>query len=122
MSQETLGRHDTLGRLALERIAEQQPHVALPALRQVKFARRDDGPALHLGELAIIVRNEFRLADTLTDHEILQALQTVTAETSARDRWLALFNGPLGSAVSGQKRDLNTAIGFILAQLPVRQS
>ena len=100
-----------------------EPTVATtPAVRAVKFACRDDGPVQHLGELVIIVRNEFRLANTMTDNAILESLKLVASPATPRDRWLALFKSPLGSAIAALGRDLNTAMGFVLAQLPKQSS
>ena len=115
--------HENLGTLVLERAGIPSPSTtAESAVRGVKFARRDDGPVLHLGELAIIVRNEFRLADRMSDIEILGSLQGVMAAQTRRARWMALFTSELGGVISRQQRDLNTAMGFILAQMPTRQS
>ena len=115
--------HESLGALALRSIADQANDIeTASAPRGLKIARRADGPAEHLGDLAIIVRNEFRLADVMPDATILRALSAVLAETTPRGRWLALFNSDLGRAIANQKRDLNTAFGFVLAQLPQRPS
>lgn len=80
------------------------------------------GPADHLGDLALAFRDEFKLDGVIEEMAILSSLQAVATETAAPDRWLALFNSPLGAALRSRGRDLNTAMGFVLSQLPRRPS
>ena len=113
---------EALGAMVMARAASQISETSsVAAQRAPKFACRDDGPAEHLGELAIAVRNEFRLANTITDHAILESLQQVM-RVEPRQRWLVLLTSPLGKAIAALGRDLNTALGFVLAQLPKRSS
>jgi hypothetical protein len=91
-------------------------------VRQVRFSTRDEGPVAHLGELAIIVRNQFRLAGSMSDAAILESLRLVMQETDMRARWLALFASPLGEVIRRHGRDLNTSLGFVLAKLPAQES
>ena len=80
------------------------------------------GPADHLGDLALAFRDEFKLDGVIAETAILSSLQAVAAEAAAPERWLALFNSPLGAALRSRGRDLNTAMGFVLAQLPKKPS
>lgn len=80
------------------------------------------GPADHLGDLALAFRDEFKLDGVIAETAILSSLQAVAAEAAAPERWLALFNSPLGAALRVRGRDLNTAMGFVLAQLPKKAS
>lgn len=75
-------------------------------------------PIEHLGDLALAFRDEFKLGGTIDETDILASLQLVARESAASDRWLTLFNSPLGAALRSRGRDLNTAMGFVLSQLP----
>ena len=75
-------------------------------------------PAEHLGDLALMLRDEFKLGGVTSETDILASLQRIVAETEASERWLALFNSPLGRGLRVRGRDLNTAMGFVLSQLP----
>jgi hypothetical protein len=77
-------------------------------------------PAAHAADLALLLRDEFRLGGDGAD--ILASLAAVMRASSARERWLVLFNSELGRRLMAQHRDLNTAFGFVLARLPNRPS
>lgn len=75
-------------------------------------------PVEHLGDLALAFRDEFRLDGVIAETAILSSLKDVADHAGAPERWLALFNSPLGAALRSRGRDLNTAMGFVLTQLP----
>lgn len=82
----------------------------------------DREPAEHLGDLALAFRDEFKLHDLIGETDILASLQLITGQDTASDRWLTLFNSPLGAVLRAGNRDLNTAMGFVLSQLPKKPS
>lgn len=79
-------------------------------------------PAEHLGDLALAFRDEFKLGGVIAETDILTSLQLIAGQDTASDRWLTLFNSPLGEALRSRHRDLNTAMGFVLSQLPKKPS
>lgn len=91
--------------------------VELPSARAVGEAS-SGGPAEHLGDLALAFRDEFKLGGLIAETDILASLQLIARQPEASERWLALFNSPLGAALRSGNRDLNTAMGFVLSQLP----
>ena len=77
---------------------------------------------LSLTELVPHVIETFALDGALPGPIILACLQTITAKSDPRERWLSAFNSPLGIAIATPGRDLNTALGWILAALPPARS
>jgi len=77
---------------------------------------------LSLTELVPRISETFRLDGVLPGTMILACLQTIANRTDPRDRWLVIFNSPLGIALAAPGRDLNTALGWILAALPTPRS
>jgi len=77
---------------------------------------------LSLTELVPHIIETFQLEGVLPGTMILACLQTIANHSNSRDRWLAIFNSPLGIALASPGRDLNTALGWILAALPPPRS
>ncbi len=77
---------------------------------------------LSLTELVPRIIETFGLTGVIPGPMVLACLQTVANRSDPRDRWLAIFNSPLGIAVATPGRDLNTALGWILAALPAARS
>lgn len=77
---------------------------------------------LSLTELVPRLAETFSLAGVLPGPMILACLQTIAARADARERWLAMFNSPLGIAIAAPGRDLNTSLGWVLAALPPARS
>jgi hypothetical protein len=75
-----------------------------------------------LTELVPRISETFSLAGVLPGPMILACLQTIANRTDSRDRWLAMFNSPLGIAIAAPGRDLNTSLGWVLAALPAPRS
>lgn len=96
---------------------------ALPvAVRGLDDGGSTGGPADHLGDLALAFRDEFKLGGLIEEMAIVASLKAIADEPAAPERWLALFNSPLGAALRARGRDLNTAMGFVLSQLPKKPS
>ena len=77
---------------------------------------------LSLTELVPRIIETFELAGVVPGPMVLACLQTIANRSDPRDRWLAIFNSPLGIALAASGRDLNTALGWILAALPAAKS
>jgi hypothetical protein len=77
---------------------------------------------LSLTELVPRITETFALVGVLPGPMILACLQTVANRADPRERWLAMFNSPLGIAIAARGRDLNTALGWVLAALPPARS
>ena len=71
-----------------------------------------------LTELVPKISATFGLEGVVPGPMILACLQTIAGRGEARDRWLAIFNSPLGIALAAPGRDLNTALSWVLAALP----
>ncbi len=94
----------------------------------VKFGRPAWSPEkplemhLSLTELVPKISESFSLEGALPGPMILACLQTIASRGDARERWLAIFNSPLGIALAAPGRDLNTALNWVLAALPPARS
>jgi hypothetical protein len=77
---------------------------------------------LSLTELVPRISETFSLEGALPGPMILACLQTITSRVDARERWLAMFNSPLGIALAAPGRDLNTTLNWVLAALPPARS
>ena len=77
---------------------------------------------LSLTELVPQIIETFALQGVLPGTMVLACLQTIANRANPRDRWLAIFNSPLGIALAAPGRDLNTALGWVLAALPAARS
>ena len=77
---------------------------------------------LSLTELVPQIMQTFALEGVIPGPMVLACLQTVANRADPRDRWLSIFYSPLGIAVAAPGRDLNTALGWILAALPAARS
>lgn len=75
-----------------------------------------------LTELVPKISTTFELEGVVPGPMILACLQTIANRTEGRDRWLAIFNSPLGIALASPGRDLNTALSWVLAALPPARS
>jgi hypothetical protein len=75
-----------------------------------------------LTELVPRISETFALQGVLPGPMILACLQTIANRSDTRDRWLAIFNSPLGIAMAAPGRDLNTSLGWVLAALPPPRS
>ena len=95
------------------RVQKRQAASIAPIDEPVSNALR---PAEHLGDLALMLRDEFKLGGVTPEADILASLQRIVGETDAPERWLALFNSPLGRGLRARGRDLNTAMGFVLSR------
>ena len=77
---------------------------------------------LSLTELVPRIIATFALQGVIPGPMVLACLQTIANRSDPRDRWLAIFNSPLGIALAAPGRDLNTALGWVLAALPAARS
>ena len=77
---------------------------------------------LSLTELVPRISETFQLEGVVPGPMILACLQTIAAHSNPRERWLSIFNSPLGIALAAPGRDLNTALAWILAALPAPRS
>lgn len=77
---------------------------------------------LSLTELVPRIIETFSLEGVIPGPMVLACLQAIANRADPRDRWLAIFNSPLGIALAAPGRDLNTALGWILAALPPARS
>ena len=77
---------------------------------------------LSLTELVPQIIATFRLEGVIPGPMVLACLQAVANRADPRERWLTIFNSPLGIALAAPGRDLNTALGWVLAALPVARS
>ena len=77
---------------------------------------------LSLTELVPRISETFSLEGALPGPMILACLQTIASRADARERWLAMFNSPLGIALAAPGRDLNTTLSWVLAALPPARS
>ena len=77
---------------------------------------------LSLTELVPRIIETFELQGVIPGPMVLACLQTIANRSDPRDRWLAMFNSPLGIALAAPGRDLNTALGWVLAALPAARS
>ena len=77
---------------------------------------------LSLTELVPRIIATFHLESVVPGPMVLACLQTIANRSDPRERWLAIFNSPLGIALASPGRDLNTALGWILAALPAPRS
>jgi hypothetical protein len=77
---------------------------------------------LSLTELVPQISATFALAGVVPGPMILACLQIIANRADPRDRWLAIFNSPLGIALAAPGRDMNTAISWVLAALPPARS
>jgi hypothetical protein len=77
---------------------------------------------LSLTELVPQISTTFGLQGVVPGPMILACLQTIANRVDPRDRWLAIFNSPLGVALAAPGRDLNTALNWVLAALPPARS
>ena len=77
---------------------------------------------LSLTELVPRISETFALDGVVPGPMILGCLQTISSRANPRDRWLAMFNSPLGIGIAAPGRDLNTALGWVLAALPAPRS
>ena len=77
---------------------------------------------LSLTELVPKIIETFHLEGVVPGPMVLACLQTIANRADPRDRWLAIFNSPLGIALAAPGRDLNTALGWVLAALPPARS
>ena len=75
-----------------------------------------------LTELVPKIIETFHLQQVIPGPMVLACLQTIANRADPRDRWLAIFNSPLGIALAAPGRDLNTALGWVLAALPLARS
>jgi hypothetical protein len=77
---------------------------------------------LSLTELVPQISETFGLQGVVPGPMILACLQIIANRADPRDRWLAIFNSPLGIALASPGRDMNTAINWVLAALPPARS
>jgi hypothetical protein len=77
---------------------------------------------LSLTELVPQISETFSLAGVVPGPMILACLQIIANRADPRDRWLAIFNSPLGIALAAPGRDTNTALNWVLAALPPARS
>ncbi len=77
---------------------------------------------LSLTELVPQIMATFQLEQVIPGPMVLACLQTIANRADPRERWLAIFNSPLGIALAAPGRDLNTALGWVLAALPPARS
>ena len=77
---------------------------------------------LSLTELVPKIIETFQLQGVIPGPMVLACLQAIANRADPRERWLAIFNSPLGIALAAPGRDLNTALGWILAALPPARS
>ena len=100
------------------------PHVreALPHSRPAWSPSAPLAMRLSLTELVPQIIETFCLEGVLPGPMVLACLQTIANRADPRDRWLAIFNSPLGIALAAPGRDLNTALGWVLAALPPARS
>jgi hypothetical protein len=73
---------------------------------------------LSLTELVPQISATFALGGVVPGPMILACLQTIANRSDPRERWLAIFNSPLGIALASTGRDLNTALNWVLSALP----
>ena len=79
-------------------------------------------PELSLTEMVQDIRAGFGLEDLIDDAAVLHSLTYIVAGAQARERWVRAFSSPLGRALAANRRDLNTALGAILALLPAARN
>jgi hypothetical protein len=77
---------------------------------------------MSLTELVPQISETFTLQGVVPGPMILACLQIIANRADPRDRWLAIFNSPLGIALASPGRDTNTAINWVLAALPPARS
>jgi hypothetical protein len=77
---------------------------------------------LSLTELVPRISATFGLDGVVPGPMMLACLQVVANRADPRDRWLAMFNSPLGVALAAPGRDTNTALNWVLAALPPARS
>lgn len=96
-------------------------HIAAPAAvlaRPVWSPETALDMRLSLTELVPRIIETFSLQGVIPGPMVLACLQAIANRVDPRDRWLAIFNSPLGIALAAPGRDLNTTLGWILAALP----
>ena len=77
---------------------------------------------LSLTELVPQIIKTFEIEGIVPGPMVLACLQTIANRADPRERWLAIFNSPLGIALAAPGRDLDTALGWVLAALPAARS
>jgi hypothetical protein len=77
---------------------------------------------LSLTELVPQISATFGLEGVVPGPMILACLQIIANRADPRDRWIAIFNSPLGIALAAPGRDMNTAVNWVLAALPPARS
>ena len=101
---------------------DQSPSAAHASTRPTWSPSAPLAMRLSLTELVPQIIETFALQGVLPGPMVLACLQTIANRADPRDRWLAIFNSPLGIALAAPGRDLNTALGWVLAALPAARS
>ena len=102
--------------------AERLDPVAVPATPCDCGQPQAAGPALHLAELLPVIRSRLALDPMLSDDHILASLAEIAVKGDRRERWRTAFNSTLGQWLALAGRDLNTALGLLLALVPAPRS
>ena len=105
--------------LTSETVAPAAPH---PLARPLWSPESALEMRFSLTELVPRIIETFSLQGVIPGPMVLACLQAIANRADPRDRWLAIFNSPLGIALAAPGRDLNTALGWILAALPPARS
>lgn len=111
---------------ATSKVAVIGPRLAggVPGVRRRprEISVRDAQDILHLAELVPIVRERLAVDCAFPDDAILSSLRTISARSSARDRWTAAFESNLGHWLALKGKDLNAALNGLLVLLPSPRS
>ncbi len=84
------------------------------------FGISETGTAVELSltEIVTDIRMAYRLDGVISAADVLASLTAIVAAGTDRQRWVRAFSSPLGRALIATGRDVNTALGSILARLP----